>query len=307
MTFPDPENPAPPPVPPPAPSNDAPSSPSGPHPPDSVSAQEIFLSPPHFESLNVPEDIRTPWGGGELLIFLGLAIGSLFVMETVLALFMIAHFHMTSEQLMKRLGTDAPLAVSFQASWYVVILLFLFVMIRVYHGAPFWSSLRWRLLRPRDVPATVQYLTCIFGGITLAFAVSAASQFAGEKKNLPIEQLFGTRTDVLWLAAFGIALAPLIEETFFRGFLYPVLARKWGIAAGIVVTGVLFGGMHAPQLWPAFPQIGLLMVVGIVLTFARARSGSVLASYLIHVSYNSFLFAGFFVGTHGLKNIPPIH
>ena len=36
---------------------------------------------------NVPEDIRTPWGGGELLIFLGLAIGSLFVMETVLALF----------------------------------------------------------------------------------------------------------------------------------------------------------------------------------------------------------------------------
>ena len=220
---------------------------------------------------------------------------------------MIAHFHMTSEQLVNSLKTDAPLAVSFQTAWYGVILLFLFVMIRVYHGAAFWSSLRWRLLRPRDVPATLQYLICIFGGIALAVAVSAASQFAGKTKELPIEQLFGTRTDVLWLAAFGIALAPFIEETIFRGFLYPVLARKWGIPAGIFITGLLFGLMHAAQLWGGFAQIALLIVVGIVLTFARARSSSVLASYLVHLSYNSFLFLGFFLGTHGLKNIPPVH
>ncbi|MGC1107684.1 MAG: type II CAAX endopeptidase family protein [Candidatus Acidiferrales bacterium] len=292
MNFSDPQNPLP-------PADDAA--------PEASYVPQFPAAPPPDHDFKFPEDIRTPWSAGELLIFLGLAIGSLFVMETALALFMIAHFHMTSEQLMNSLKTNAPLAVSFQASWYVVILLFLFVMIRVYHGAAFWSSLRWRRLRPRDVPSTVQYLTCIFGGIALAVAVSAASQLAGEKKNLPIEQLFGTRTDVLWLMVFGIAVAPLVEETIFRGFLYPVLARKWGIAAGIVVTGLLFGLMHAAQLWPAFPQIGLLMVVGIVLTFARARSGSVLASYLIHVSYNSFLFAGFFLGTHGLKNIPPIH
>jgi membrane protease YdiL (CAAX protease family) len=291
MTFPDPENPLP-------PDFTAPSTPA--------SAPELPLPLP-LPDENVPEDIRTPWGGGELLIFLGLAIGSLFVMDTILALFMIAHFHMTSQQLMNSLKTDAPLAVSFQTAWSAVVFLFLFVMIRVYHGAAFWSSLRWRLLRPRDVPAAVQYLICIFGGTTLAFAVSAASQLAGKTKELPIEQLFGTRTDVLWLAAFGIALAPLIEETIFRGFLYPVLARKWGIPAGIFITGLLFGLMHAEQLWGGFAQIALLIFVGIVLTFARARSGSVLASYLIHLSYNSTLFAGFFLGTHGLKNIPPLH
>ncbi len=284
------------------------SDPENPLPPDFAASSTPASAPaPPLPDEHVPEDIRTPWGGGELLIFLGLAIGSLFVMETVLALFMIAHFHMTTEQLMNSLKTDAPLAVSFQTAWYAVILLFLFVMIRVYHGAAFWSSLRWRLLRPRDVPATVQYLICIFGGIALAVAVSAASQFAGKTKELPIEQLFGTRTDVLWLAAFGIALAPLIEETIFRGFLYPVLARKWGIPAGIFITGLLFGLMHAAQLWGGFAQIALLIVVGIALTFARARTGSVLASYLVHLSYNSFLFLGFFLGTHGLKNIPPVH
>lgn len=265
--------------------------------------------PPHppGRQESFPEDIRTPWGGGELLLFLGLALVSLFVMEIALSLFMTAHFHITSDQLVKRLSTDAPLAVSFQGAWYVVLFVFLFVVIRVYHGAPFWPSLRWRRFPPLRFSLAAQYLSCIFGGILLAIAVGAASQIAGEKKNLPIEQLFGTRTDVVWLMAFGVAIAPLVEETIFRGFLYPVFARRWGVPAGIVITGVLFGGVHAAQLWPAYPQIALLVVVGIILTLARARSGTVLASYLIHVSYNSFLFAGFFAGTQGLKHIPPVH
>jgi membrane protease YdiL (CAAX protease family) len=266
-----------------------------------------FPPQPQPPQQNFPEDIRTPWGGGEIWLFLGFAIGSLLAMETALALFMMAHYHLTSAQLMNRLETSAPLAVSFQAAWSAVMFLFLFVMIRVYHGAPFWSSLRWRRVRPPHSPAAVVYAACIFSGLALAIAVSDASEFAGEQKKLPIEQLFDTRSNVLWLAAFGIALAPLIEETFFRGFLYPVLARKWGIAAGVIVTGTLFGLMHAAQLWGGWPQIVLLIFVGIVLTFARARTGSVVASYLIHLSYNSFLFSGFFLNTHSLKNIPPAH
>jgi uncharacterized protein len=288
------------------------SDPPNPLPPADDAAPESsyvpqFPLPPPDPQENFSEDIRTPWSVGELWIFLAFAIASLFVMETVLAFFMLAHFHMTTDQLMNALKTSAPLAVSFQAAWYVVIFLFLFLMIRVYHGTAFWSSLRWRSLHSREIPPAIMYLICIFGGICLAFAVGEASQIVGEKKNVPIEQLFGTRTDVLWLMAFGILVAPLVEETFFRGFLYPVLARKWGIAASVIVTGTLFGLMHAPQLWPAFPQIGLLILVGIILTFARARSRSVLASYLIHIGYNSCLFAGFLLETHGLKHIPPIH
>ncbi|HKF52604.1 MAG TPA: type II CAAX endopeptidase family protein, partial [Candidatus Acidoferrales bacterium] len=205
------------------------------------------------------------------------------------------------------LQTDAPLAVSFQAAWYVVIFAFLFIMIRLYHGAPFWSSLCWKRFRPRTVAIAAQYFSCIVGGVALAVAVGVASNLIGEKKNLPIEQLFSTRRDVLWLMAFGIGVAPFVEETIFRGFLYPVFARKWGIPAGIFITGALFGLMHAAQLWGGFAQIALLIGVGIVLTFARARSGSVLSSWLIHVAYNSSLFAAFFLSTHGLKNIPPIH
>lgn len=292
MNFSDPQNPLP-------PADDAA--------PEASYVPQFPASQPPDPEAKFPEDIRTPWGGGELILFIVFALVSAVVMEIALAVFMTAHYHMTTTELAQRLETNAPLAISFQAVWYVIIFAFLFIMIRVYHGAPFWDALRWRRFRPRMMAVAAQYFSCIVGGIGLAVAVAIASRFAGESKTLPIEQLFNSRTAVLWLMVFGIAVAPFVEETIFRGFLYPVFARKWGITAGVVITGVLFGLMHAAQLWGGFAQIALLIVVGIVLTLVRARSGTVLASWLIHLSYNSFLFAGFIIGTHGLRNIPPIH
>jgi hypothetical protein len=48
----------------------------------------------------------------------------------------------------------------------------------------------------------------------------------------------------------------------------------------------------------------LLMCVGIILTWVRAKTGTVTASYLVHLGYNSLLFLGFFAATGGLKHIP---
>ena len=49
----------------------------------------------------------------------------------------------------------------------------------------------------------------------------------------------------------------------------------------------------------AWQQVLLISIVGVVLTYVRSRTGTVLASFLIHVSYNSFLFAAFVIGTRG--------
>jgi len=296
MNFPDPENP----VQPPESAGDAQS-------PEPTNAPEIFLSPRNMENANAPEDIRTPWGGAELLMFLGFAVVTLIIFEVFLEMFLVMRLHMDRSQIMHFLATNAAYAVGFQALWSCVLLLFLLLAIRVYHGARFWNSLGWRAVHSRTVPAPIIYTACGFGGISLAMLVGVVSHFSGAKTNLPIQQYFHTRTNIIWLMAFGIAFAPFFEETIFRGYLYPVFARKWGIPAGIVITGVIFGMMHAVQLWGGWAQIALLIFVGIVLTFVRARTGSVVASYLVHVSYNSFLFAGFFVGTHGLTHIPPMH
>jgi uncharacterized protein len=102
----------------------------------------------------------------------------------------------------------------------------------------------------------------------------------------------------------AVTIAPVLEETIFRGYIYPVIARSLGVGTSIVVTGTLFGMLHAQQLWPAWGQIALLIVVGIFFTYMRAKTGTVVASYLLHVGYNTLPLLAFLIASHGLHKIP---
>jgi CAAX protease family protein len=107
----------------------------------------------------------------------------------------------------------------------------------------------------------------------------------------------------IWLALTGIGvvlLAPLGEETLFRGFLYRGLRRPfrsgdgqrrlpvWGAA---VISGGLFGLGHL-QGWSFFVLVPPLWVVGIGLAFVYQRRRSLLASMAAHGTFNviGFLF-----------------
>ena len=60
----------------------------------------------------------------------------------------------------------------------------------------------------------------------------------------------------------------------------------------------------ALQLDFAWQPVLLVSVVGIVLTYVRARTGTVLASFFVHLGYNTFLFVAFYFATGGLRNFP---
>jgi membrane protease YdiL (CAAX protease family) len=274
--------------------------------PEPTNVPEMFLSPQNVENANVPEDIRVPWGWTELGLFLLFGVFSIFVIYLVASVYLLARFHMSREQLQNFLSTSAPFTIGFEVTWSLLLLGFLILMIRIYHGQRFWYSIGWRKLRKFGRPGTIALL-CIAGGTGLALAVAIASPFVETNAHVPMQDLFESRANVLWLMCYGILFAPFWEETLFRGFTYPVIAREWGVPSGILVTGLLFGAMHAAQLWGGWGQIILLTFVGIVLTWVRARAGTVVASFLVHVTYNSILFGVFFVGTHGLHRLPPVH
>src|SRR5207244_12693471 len=82
--------------------------------------------------------------------------------------------------------------------------------------------------RPRNWPAYVM------GGVVLAFGLQAVAHFLPMPKELPIDRFFQTPAEAWILSLFGATFAPLIEELFFRGFLYPVLARRLGLFLGVV-------------------------------------------------------------------------
>ena len=70
----------------------------------------------------------------------------------------------------------------------------------------------------------------------LAFGLQGLAHLLPIPKELPIDRFFQTTSEAWVLSLFGMTVAPLLEELFFRGFLYPVLARRMGIIAAVILT-----------------------------------------------------------------------
>ena len=64
--------------------------------------------------------------------------------------------------------------------------------------------------------------------------------------------------------------------------------------------------MHAPQLGWTWGLVSLLSFVGVIFTFARARTGTVVASFLLHLGYNSMIAVTSIIATRGFTHLPPM-
>lgn len=249
-------------------------------------------------------DLRVPWGWLDLLLLVIVYIGAT-VISTISVAILFTARGVAFAQIQHSPRHMGVFVVTDQLIISLLVLLYLWLQARVRFNAPFWSTLGWRTFEanaPRS-PARTCFTLVVFGAC-LAASVQLVSAAFPAKGKLPIENFLQNRQAALALMAMSVVLAPVVEETIFRGYIYPVVARSFGIATGIMATGTLFGLLHAEQLWGGWAQIALLVVVGIVFTWVRAAKRTVLASYLLHVSYNSLLFFAFLVSAHGLRSLP---
>jgi uncharacterized protein len=88
-----------------------------------------------------------------------------------------------------------------------------------------------------------------------------------------------------------VVLGPLCEELAFRGFLMPLLIRSLGVTAGILLTGLLFGALHAYEYEWSWRHSLLISVAGAVFGWARYALGSTAASTFMHATFNLTQFA----------------
>ncbi|TMK97070.1 MAG: CPBP family intramembrane metalloprotease [Actinobacteria bacterium] len=123
----------------------------------------------------------------------------------------------------------------------------------------------------------------------LAFSASWAAAFNAPKEKL-LEQL-GTGESVVLLllsAALTCALAPVCEELLFRGFIFAALRNWRGPALAAVITGILFGAIHAGSA-PAIDLVPLA-VLGVALCALYQRTGSIYPCFAVHSLNNSLAF-----------------
>jgi len=191
-----------------------------------------------------------------------------------------------SREVSERNQGNAFLIVPVQVVSYALLLLLLYALLRL-RGLPFWSS-----LAVSRLPAG-QVATALVAGVLLALLVQLANALFPPSEPLALDRLFTSRAAAQLIMAASLLLAPLVEEIVFRGYIYGLLERVWGAAAAVLASGLLFGSIHFPQLWPGFFQMFLLCVVGLVFSLSRAQTGNTTAAIAVHFGYNATISALF--------------
>lgn len=199
----------------------------------------------------------------------------------------------------KELASNAFFVIPTQLAAYLIVVGFMAFLASVRHGQSLGQTVHW------NPPVGKLALTALGAGAALGLCSDVASTLLERwtPKSLPIEHFFTGPASGYLLAAFGVLVAPLVEELFFRGFLYPAVARWTGSLASILITAAAFASLHGAQLAYAWAPLLVLFVVGAVLTIIRARTGSVATCVLVHMGYNLVLFVLLFFGTGGFHHM----
>ena len=94
--------------------------------------------------------------------------------------------------------------------------------------------------------------------------------------------IFAELSSPWWLLLAGIVVAPVVEELFFRGFLYAGLAQRYSWRRAAVISSALFALIHLQPL--AIPPI---FILGYIFAYLYRRSGSIWPAVVMHVATNA--------------------
>jgi membrane protease YdiL (CAAX protease family) len=162
-------------------------------------------------------------------------------------------------------------------------------------GAPLWAAWAKGNGAVVDFGARVRPVVDAPLGIVVGFA---CQYLMVPIVSWPVLQLLGKESDdlekpardladkahgpgVLLLVLVVVIGAPLVEELFFRGLALQAIARRFGPAAGVIGSAVLFGLVHFAGL-----QLPALIVFGLVAALLVRATGRLGPSVLAHMGFN---------------------
>ena len=257
---------------------------------------ESFTPPLHV--LPAPAPTFPAWSMLDVLA-VGVFSVVIIVIFSIIALFAVKALPEYRHSSFADLTTNARVVIGGQAAAYPIILLFVFLMVRSRSKESFSQGIRWNwpgLTAPAFIAS----------GVILALVVDNLARFLPIPKSLPMDNYFHDATSAYIMAIFGVSLAPLLEEIFFRGLLFPVLDKYCKLIAGVLLTAAAFAAIHGAQLGYAWAPVLSIFVVGLVFTVVRVRRNSVAASFLMHCGYNFALFSALWLGSDHFRHLEKV-
>jgi membrane protease YdiL (CAAX protease family) len=184
-------------------------------------------------------------------------------------------------------STRAAELLASQFLGYALWFAFLYVMLRLRYGLPFWRSLGM-------VPLGGRFWIYPVAGVAVAFGVSAVGMLLGTRDiDSPMMRLLSDRTAVLLIGLAAATVGPVCEEAAFRGFMMPLLVRSAGALPGIILSALPFALLHGPQYSWSWRHIVLVALAGSAFGYTRWRTGSTAAAAVVHAAYNATFFTAY--------------
>jgi membrane protease YdiL (CAAX protease family) len=241
-----------------------------------------------------PPPIENPiWNGWDVLLIAALTLVAMLVLQ-LLVIFGAVWFVYPHSNLAEVAQKPILLLVS-QFLIYAAVAACMVMLVEGKYHVAFWQAIRW------NWPRSEWKLLAL--GAAMLFTLGLLQSLLPMPKDTPFEHLFDRPRDAYLLGIIAVSIGPLMEELFFRGFMYPVLARHMGVAWGIVLTALPFGLIHLPQYGWAWGAALVIVMVGVVCGVVRAVTRSVGASFLVHVGYNGTQMILALAYTHGFRHM----
>ncbi len=181
-------------------------------------------------------------------------------------LHLFTRFHLLSRSELENPG------LGLQFAMIVSLILVLYLVLKLRHRRPVLRPLGWVW------PCTAYVIVAPLLGVLLAAGVSVYLRLHVQSTpTMPLVEI----------VILGLVLGPILEESFFRGCLLPVLAHTVGKSFAVVLTALLFALFHSPANlahWASFTG------TGVAYGWIRVTSRSTTAPALAHAAYNLALF-----------------
>jgi uncharacterized protein len=266
----------------------------------SVPAEQSSAEPsiPTIPELPIAAVPDPAWNGWDIVRLICLTIVALFV--GVFAVLLIARATAHPHPTLGDVARNPLVIVGGQSLAYLLVLAYMYILVTRERRRPdFLAAIHW------NWPSKV--VVYVLTGFILSVALQGLAHFLPIPRELPIDSFFQTPSEAWALGLLSITLAPLMEELFFRGFLYPVLARSIGMPTAILLTALSFALLHGAQLMFSWGPVLVIFLVGMVLTMVRAKTNSVAAGVLIHIAYNGTLTVAMFAATDGFRHLEKLN
>jgi len=142
-----------------------------------------------------------------------------------------------------------------------------------------WDVLGFRRFDPATlgVGCGLMIFSLLFNATYSAFLAAF-----GLRAQVDLVPIFAELSSPWWLLLSGIVVAPIVEEFFFRGFVYAGLAQRYSWRKAALISSALFALIHLQPL-----AIAPIFVLGYLFAYLYERSKSVWPAVLMHVTTNA--------------------